>query len=498
MMYSIKRQFRKLNWRVIGNVSGNVLLALAAIMVLPMICSWIYGETKVIYSFLSSILISLVIGFPLSRLKVKHSSYFARDGLFAVGMCWIFVSIFGALPFYLSGAIPNYIDCFFETVSGFSTTGASVVSEIEFLPKGILFWRSFTQWIGGMGILVFVLAILPKSNDRSMHILRAESPGPVIGKLVPRLRKSALILYELYMGLTVLEVILLLAGGMPLFDTLCNTFSTAGTGGFSVTNLGIGQYNNNYFEMVICIFMILFGVNFNFYFFLIIRDFKAALHMDEVKNYLRIIGVATLIITINILPMYGNILESLKLSIFQVSSIITTTAYYSGDFNTWPTLSKVVLLLLMISGACAGSTAGGIKISRFMIILKKIRQDILKNVHPQKVEVISMDGKIINPVVVDQIMSYFGCYIMILGISLLIISIDGFDLETTLSSCIACLGNIGPGFGVVGPLGNYHAFSYLSKLVLCVLMLIGRLEIYPILIFIAPLLGSHRHRKRIQ
>lgn len=499
MMYSLSRQFRKLNWRVIGNVTGNVLLALAAIMVLPMVCSWIYGETKVVYAFLASIAISLIVGLPLSRLKVKHSSYFARDGLFAVGMCWLIVSVFGALPFLISGAIPNFIDCVFESVSGFTTTGSSILPEVEVMPKGILFWRSFTHWIGGMGILVFVLAILPKSNDRSMHLLRAESPGPVIGKLVPRLKKSALILYELYMGLTVLEIIFLLVGGMPLFDTLCNTFGSAGTGGFSITNQGIGQYHNSYYEMVIGVFMAMFGINFNFYFFLVIRDFKAAFHIDEVKNYIAIIGIATLIIMINIFPMYGNsIWDSFRLAFFQVSSIITTTGYSSCDFNNWPTLSKMVLMMLMVLGACAGSTGGGIKVSRFMIILKKIRQDILKNVHPQKVEVITMDGKVVDPKIVDQIMSFFGCYIVILGLILLIVSIDGYDMESTISACFSCLGNIGPGFGICGPFGSFADFSCLSKIVLSIAMLIGRLEIYPILIFMAPLLGNHKRKKKIE
>lgn len=348
-----------------------------------------------------------------------------------------------------------------------------------------------------MGILVFVLAILPKSNDRSMHILRAESPGPVIGKLVPRLRKSAMILYSIYMGLTVIEVILLLLGQMPLFDALCNTFGSAGTGGFSITNQGIGQYNNPYYEWVIGIFMALFGVNFNFYFFLLIHDWKEAMRMEEVKTYGKIILVATLLIAINIVStISGNFLDALRLAFFQVSSIITTTGYSSCNFDLWPTFSKMILLLLMVLGACAGSTGGGVKVSRMMIICRKIKSDIQRTVHPKKVQLVTFDGKAVDNQVVDQIMSFFGCYILILGLCMFLVSLDGFDMETTISACFSCIGNIGPGFAVVGPYGSFHAFSDLSKIVLSIAMLIGRLEIYPILIFLAPLIGKSRKYKQ--
>ncbi len=493
MIYSLRRQFRKLNWRVIANISGYVLIAEAGLMLFPLICALMYGERQTYPAFLISIGICLVLGFALSRIKTKHTSYFARDGLLAVGLAWLVLSIFGALPFYISGAIPKYVDCFFETVSGFTTTGSSILTEIETLPHGILFWRSFTHWVGGMGILVFVLAIIPKANERSMHILRAESPGPVIGKLVPRLQKSALILYAIYMGLTVLEMICLLVAGMPLFDTLCNTFGSAGTGGFGILNQGIAQYQNPVYEMIIGIFITMFGINFNFYFFVLIRNFKEAWNMSEVKTYICVVAIATGLIACNILPLYdGSVWDALRLAFFQVASIITTTGYSTANFDLWPTFSKIIILLLMVSGACAGSTGGGMKVSRLMIIMKKVRQDILKNNHPNRVESIKMDGKNIDPRVVDQIMSYFGCFMLLVGFITLIVSLDGFDFETTVSSVFACIGNIGPGFGLCGPFGNFSMFSNLSKIILSFAMLIGRLEIYPILIFLGPVLSKHK------
>ena len=347
-MFWLKREFQKLNWQVIGNIVGMVLIALACLMLLPVICGLIYKEIDDVLCFLLVIGISLILGFPLSRLKVKHAQYFARDGLIAVGLCWLVVSVFGALPFYISGTIPKFIDCFFETVSGFTTTGSSILPEVESLPRCMLFWRSFTHWVGGMGILVFVLAILPKSNDHSMHLLRAESPGPVIDKLVPRLRKSSFILYSIYMALTIMEILFLLVGKMPLFDTLCNTFGTAGTGGFSVTNQGIGQYGNAYYEMVISIFMILFGINFNFYFLMLIKEFKTAFKMEEVRVYLLIILTSVTMIALNIAPLYdGSYVQAFRYSLFQVASIITTTGYSSFNFDLWPTFSKIILLLLL-------------------------------------------------------------------------------------------------------------------------------------------------------
>ena len=493
----LRRELRKLNWLVIGNIVGNISLALVGLMVLPVIVGMIYGELTMVKWFLVTMVICAIVGFPLSRFKVEHSMYFARDGLIAVGLAWFVISLFGSLPFYLSGTIPSFVDSLFETISGFTTTGSSILREIESLPKCMLFWRSFTHWVGGMGILVFVLAILPKASERSMHLLRAESPGPVIGKLVPRIRKSSFILYSIYMALTVIETILLLAGGMPIFDSICHSLGTAGTGGFSILNGGIGQYNNTYYEMVISIFMLLFGVNFNFYFFMLIKEYRAAFKMEEVRSYFGIVLASVMLIGMNILPLVEyNGFQAFRYSLFQVASIITTTGYASTDFNLWPTFSKIIILLLMVLGACAGSTGGGIKVSRFMIIIKKVRVDLQRMVHPNKVQLVTFEGKEVPQQVVDQIMSYFGIFMVLLGGILLIVSLDGFDFETTVSACFACIGNIGPGFAICGPLGNFADFSILSKLTLSAAMLIGRLEIYPIMVFLTPFLGKAKTQKR--
>lgn len=488
------RALRHLNWRVIANLLGYVLLAAGCLMILPLIVSLIYKE-DVWQSFLWSIVICFAVSIPLMRVSTKMSSYFAKDGLIAVGLSWLLVSLFGALPFYFSGEIPSYIDALFETVSGFTTTGSSILTDVEALSYGLLFWRSFTHWIGGMGVLVFVLALLPKSNERTMHIMRAEVPGPTIGKLVPRLKKSAMILYMLYMLLTVIEIVLLLLGKMPLFDALVNTFGTAGTGGFAIKNLSIGAYDNAYYEGIITIFMLLFGVNFNLYYFLMIRDYRQAFKDEEMHVYFGIVAAAIACIMINIYPIYESIADCLRYSSFQVASIITTTGYSSADFNLWPTLSKTILLLLMVVGASAGSTGGGVKVSRMLIIVKKVKLDIQRLIHPQKVNAITLNGRVVQEETVNQIMSFFCCYILIMASCFLIVSLDNFDIETTLTSVFACLSNIGPGLGLCGPMGNFAMFSDLSKLILTAAMLIGRLEIYPIIIFLSPLFHLPKLRK---
>lgn len=480
------RALRHLNWRIILNLLGYVMIAAGALMILPLIVSLLYQE-QAWQAFLWSILICVIISIPLMRISTKKTSYFAKDGLIAVGLSWLLVSAVGALPFYLSNEIPSYVDALFETVSGFTTTGSSILTDVEALSNGLLFWRSFTHWIGGMGVLVFVLALLPKSNERTMHIMRAEVPGPTIGKLVPRLKKSAMILYLLYMLLTVIEILLLLLGKMPLFDALVNTFGTAGTGGFAIKNLSIGFYNNAYYEAVITIFMLLFGVNFNLYYFLMIRDYRQAFHDEELRAYFGIVAASVICIIINIYPIYNSLAECFRYSSFQVASIITTTGYSSADFNLWPTLSKTILLLLMVVGASAGSTGGGVKVSRMLIIVKRIKLDIQRLIHPQKVNAITLNGRIVQEETVNQIMSFFCCYILIMAACFLIVSLNNFDIETTISSVFACLSNIGPGLGLCGPMGNFSMFSDLSKLFLTAAMLIGRLEIFPIIIFLSPL-----------
>lgn len=486
MIYYLNHKLHKLNWRVIGNVIGYVLVAEGCLMVLPVIVDLIYQEHKG-HIYLIVLAICLVVGLLLSRLKVKHNAYFAKDGMIAVGLAWIVVSFFGGLPFYLTGEFKSLVDAFFEAVSGFTTTGSSILTEVESLSHATLFWRSFTHWIGGMGILVFILALLPRSNDRNMHIMRAEAPGPTIGKLVPRLRQTAMILYTMYMGLTVLQIIFLLIGGMPLFDTLCNTFGTAGTGGFAIKNTSIGAYHNAYYEGVITVFMILFGINFNMYYFLFIRDFKSVFKNEELRTYLGIIVVSIVCITLNILSIYhGNVATSFRYASFQVGSIITTTGYSSIDYSVWPTFSRMIIFLLTVVGASAGSTGGGVKVSRILIIVKKIKLDIQKLIHPQKVEAITMDGKVVDSDIVNQIMAYFCCFIMIVGACLFLVSLNNFDFETTVTAVITCIGNVGPGFGLCGPMGNFSMFSDFSKIVLSFAMLIGRLEIYPIIIFLFP------------
>lgn len=485
MMYW-NRAIKRLNWPIIFNLLGYVLLATGCIMLLPMIVSIIYHEACW-KAFLYTILLCIMTSLPFMKISSQKKSYFAKDGMIAVGLSWIIVSIFGALPFYFSREIPSFIDCLFETVSGFTTTGSSILTDIEAMSKGLLFWRSFTHWIGGMGVLVFILALLPKSNERTMHVMRAEVPGPVIGKLVPRLKKSAMILYSLYMFLTILEILLLLIGKMPLFDALVNTFGTAGTGGFAIKNTSIAYYNNAYYDAVITIFMLLFGVNFNLYYFMMIRDYKQVVHDEEMHVYFGIVTISIICIMVNIYPIYENIVECLRYSSFQVASVITTTGYSTADFDSWPTLSKMILLLLMVIGASAGSTGGGVKVSRMLIIWKKIKLDIQRLIHPQKVNAITLNHRIVDEKTVNQIMGFFCCYMMIAALCLLFVSLDNFDMETTISSVFSCLSNIGPGLGLCGPLGNFSMFSDLSKLILSGAMLIGRLEIYPIIIFIAPL-----------
>lgn len=493
-MFLLSRKLHMLNWHVIANIIGYVLVAEGLLLLLPCICDLIYQEHIWIY-YMETIIPAIIVGLILSRMKVPYKSYFAKDGMVAVGLSWIVASAVGAMPFWLSGEIPHYVDAFFEAVSGFTTTGSSILTDVEAMSHANIFWRSFTHWIGGMGILVFILALLPKSNDRNMHVMRAESPGPVIGKLVPRLKQSALILYEMYFGLTVLMIIILAILGMPFFDNLCNTFGTAGTGGFAILNESIGQYNNVGYEITITVFMLLFGVNFNVYYCLVIRDFKSAFNNEEVRTYFLIVFISMVLIALNIWGMYGSLATAFRHSSFQVASIITTTGYSSTDFNYWPMFSKVILMFLMLLGACAGSTGGGLKVSRFLVILKKIRLDVQRLMHPQKVEVITMDGKVLDETVVNQIMAFFCCFILIFVGCLLIVSLDNFNFITTFSATLTCIGNVGPGLGLAGPLGNFHMFSDLSKLVLSFAMLVGRLEIYPILIFTLPIFNITKIKK---
>lgn len=474
-----------MNRRMILNTVGLMLKVEAALLLLPAIAALIYGESC-LWSILISAAISLAAGFALTLLsRPKSQVIYAREGFITVALAWVAVSAVGALPFYISREIPSYIDAFFETVSGFTTTGASILANVEVMSRGLLFWRSFTHWVGGMGVLVFVMALVPSVTDRSIHIMRAEMPGPVVGKLMPRARDTASILYKIYVGMTLLQIILMWAGGMPLYESIVHAFGTAGTGGFGVKADSIAGYSP-YLQWVITVFMLLFGINFNLYYLLLIRRFRAAAQSSECWYYLGIVGVSIALITANILPMYESFQEALRLSAFQVASIVTTTGYATADFNLWPQFSKAILLLLMIVGACAGSTGGGLKVSRAVMLFKTVGREIRHLLHPRSVNSVRFEGKQVDGATLKGVSSYFAIYIICILAICLILSLEPFDLETNLSATLACFNNIGPGLAAVGPASNYAAYSPLSKLVLSLAMLLGRLEIYPLLLTLIP------------
>ena len=475
-----------MNRRMIAFIFSRVLLVEAALMLPSVLVGVLYKE-RAAACFLPAILLLSVLGLLLGVVRPRTTAIYARDGFFIVAACWVLLSVFGAIPFYLCGGFDSGWDCFFEMVSGFTTTGASILSDPESLPKCILFWRSFSHWIGGMGVLVFVLAIMPLGDDRSLHLMRAEVPGPVVGKLVPRMRNTALILYGVYLAMTVVLIVLLLAGGMPLFDSLCTAFGAAGTGGFSVRTAGIASYNSPYAEMVLAVFMLLFGVNFNLYFLILIGKWKEALRNEEMRWYFAIVAAATLLIAANTLPVYQSVLPSLRYAFFQVSSIITTTGYASTDFATlWPQFSQHMLLFLMVIGACAGSTGGGLKVSRFLLLCKSFLLEIRSMIHPRSVNVVRLDKMPVDPATLSSVRVYFTIYTLILIFSVLLLSLDGFDFTTNMAAELACFNNIGPGIGLVGPMSNFSGFSPFSKVLLSVNMLLGRLEIFPMLVLFTP------------
>ena len=467
-------------------VIGRILLTEAALLMLPMAVALGYGEAAA--PFLIPALLLALIGLLLGLRAPQKSSLYARDGFAVVALAWVLMSAFGALPFIISGDIPSFVDAFFETVSGFTTTGASILTEIEPLHRGILFWRSFTHWVGGMGVLVFVMAILPMTagDGHGMHLMRAEVPGPTVGKLVSRMGDTAKILYGIYLAMTVLEIVLLLAGGMPLYDACIHAFGTAGTGGFSCRNLSVGAYDSVYFDIVIGIFMLLFGVNFNLYYFLLIHRFRDVFHSEELRAYLGIVAAAVIAIAVDILHIYGSLGRSLRYAFFQVSSIITTTGFATADFNLWPSFSKAILVTLMFIGACAGSTGGGIKVARIVILVKTSLGDMRKMLHPNAVVTVRVEGKPLSDKHIRSVHLFITVYLLVFAVSLLLLSLEGFDLITTFTALAACINNIGPGLEIVGPMGNFAAFSNLSKLLLSFNMLVGRLEIFPMLLLFAP------------
>ena len=473
-----------MNYKRILYVLGTVLALTGIFMLLPLVVGLIYHEYYPTLMLALSAFICIAVGLPLTRLKARSSMFTIKDGYVTVALCWIVMSAAGALPFVFSGEIPNYLDALFEIVSGFTTTGASIMTDVEAMSHCLLFWRSFSHWIGGMGVLVFILTLLPMAdNGSSFSLMQAESPGPVVSKLVPRLRASARSLYGIYFGISVLELILQAIGGMPLFDNLCLTFGSMGTGGFGVLNDSVAGYSP-YLQGVSIIFRLLAGTNFGVYFLLLCRQGRAVLRMEEVRWYYAIVAGATLFISLDLLN-YGQF-NSVREVLFQVASIITTTGYSTTDFALWPSFSKGILMLLMMLGACAGSTGGGMKVSRLVIYLKTGAQELRRLVRPREVRTIRMDGKKLERAVVRGSLLFLVCYVLIFVLSLLIIQLENLDLETSFTAVAATLNNIGPGLSLVGPTANFSIMSPLSKVVLIFDMLAGRLEIFPILVLLAP------------
>lgn len=476
-----------MNYGIIRYILGWVVLLTGCFMVLPCICGAVYGENQTVYYVVVS-LVSILAGFIISRKKPENVKFFAKEGLLMVSLSWIIMSVLAALPFTLCGDIPNYVDALFESISGFTTTGASILPDVEALSHASLLWRSFTHWIGGMGVFVFLLAVLPMVGGYNMHLMRAESPGPTVGKLVPKVRDTAKILYGIYFGLTVLEFVLLLIAGMPMFDSICTAVGTAGTGGFGIKADSMAGYNS-VIQWIVTIFMVLFGVNFNFYFFLFLgkgMHKKLAFKMEEVRWYIGLFLLASIVIAIDIVSRMGNFSDAFRHASFQVATVMTTTGFATDDFNLWPTLSKTILVLYMFIGACAGSTGGGIKVSRIVLIGKIVKQEIRSFIHPRSVKAITLDGKPVNKDTLRGISVYLCSFFAIFLFSWLLVALDGKDFTTTFTAIIATINNIGPGLEVVGPCGSYESFSVLSKCVMMFDMLAGRLELYPMLVLFAP------------
>ena len=480
-----------MNYKLILKLIGNVLRVEALFMLLPLAVSLIYGSGDYA-AFLWSILIVASVGSLLSLIKPGNKGFKPKDAFAVAGLAWLLISLFGALPFYFSGYFKGFIDCAFESISGFTTTGASILTNIEILPKGILFWRSFSHWIGGMGVLMFMLAVMPSMNASSVNLLRAESTGPSPDKIVPKIRETAKIMYLVYLAMTVLLVILLLIAGLPIYDSLVNAFSTAGTGGFSAMNASIRAYNNLAAEIIITVFMFLFGISFTLYFFLLGKKFMKLFKDSELKFYFGIVIAAIAVITINISGLYGGIGEALRHSSFQVSSIISTTGFSTADFNLWPTLSQVILVLLMVTGCCAGSTGGGMKLIRILILLKAVKIELGKIFHPGSVKAVSINEKKIDRETVSKTGLFFFIYFAVFIVSVMLVSIDNKDFVSSSTAVIASLSNIGPGLGAVGPAGNFSLFSAFSKVVLSFCMIAGRLEFFPVLIWFIPSLWKKR------
>ena len=476
-----------MNYKMMGRFIAQTLSVETLFMIPALLISIFSGENMAVQGFLIAMGILVAVCLCLLLLcKGAPTAFGAREGLVCVSISWIFMSLLGCLPFVFSGAIPHYIDALFEMVSGFTTTGASILPEVELLPKGILYWRSFSHWLVGMGVLVFLLALVPGDGNGkgfTMHLLRAESPGPNVSKLVPKMRKTATILYLIYIALTVLNIVFLLIGKMPLFDAVCTAFGTAGTGGFGVKSDSMGSYSP-YLQNVTTVFMFLFGINFSCYYLLLLKQFKSVFKDEELRLYVLIVLGSIALIVLNLRGVYDTLEETIRHAAFQVSSIITTTGFATTDFDLWPSFSKAILVSLMLIGACAGSTGGGIKVARVMLLFKSLRRNIRQVLHPNKVQVVRNNGRVVEESVLDTTNAYLAAYVVIIVVSAILISLDGFSIGTNLTAVLACFNSIGPGLEMVGPTGNFGHFSDLSKVVLSIDMLAGRLEIFPMLVLL--------------
>lgn len=474
-----------MNYKMMGRFTAQMLLIEGIFLIPALLISLFLGESAAAYGFAVTLGLIALVGGPMYFFcRDAKSAFYATDGMVCVAVSWLVLSLVGAIPFYVSEAIPSYIDALFETVSGFTTTGASILPEVEHIAKGLMYWRSFTHWVGGMGVLVFLLAIAPsKGNEQgfTMHLLRAESPGPSVGKLVPKMRKTAAILYFLYIILTVLDFLFLIVGGMPVFDAICTSFGTAGTGGFGIKNDSIASYSP-YLQNVTTVFMLLFGVNFSCYYLLTQRQIKNVLKDEELRLYVLIVLGSIGLIVWNLGDFYPTLEETVRHAAFQVSSIITTTGFATTDFDLWPSFSKTILLCLMVIGACAGSTGGGLKVARVLLLFKSLKRNIAQMLHPRKVQVIRNNGSVVSERIVANTNAYLCAYVVLMFGSFVLISLDGYSVGTNFSAVLSCLNNIGPGMELVGPTCNFSIFSAFSKLVLILDMLLGRLEIFPILV----------------
>ena len=467
-----------MNFKLVFRITGKTLLVEAGAMLLPLAVGFLYGEDPA--PFLYTLPLLVLVGAIFSVLK-SDDHFFPREGFFAVALTWLLVAAFGALPFYFSGYFETYIDCFFEAVSGFTTTGASILTAVEPLPKGILFWRSFMHWLGGMGVLVLTIALLPNLGGRTLQLMKAESPGPIVSKLVPKASQSSKILYSIYCGMTVIEIIVLNLVGMPWFDSIVNSFAIAGTGGFSIRNTSIAAYGSPAIEIACTIFMLLFSINFALYFLVLCGKVKQALRSDELRFFLIVVVGSTALIAIDIWPMYSGA-DAIRHAAFQVSSIISTTGFASTNFDLWPEFSRFLLILLMFIGACTGSTGGAIKCSRLLLLLRSIRREVRQVIHPREVNVVKLDGQVVDEGNLRSVHIFIGAYMLIMLLAVLLVSLDDFSMVTNFSAVASCIGNVGPGLEGVGPMSSYAAYSGFSKLVLSMCMIIGRLELLPVMV----------------